>query len=181
MYTSRVYRANNARKRFLQNGKVKGRSKLLNNEKMLRTIVLRDLKPQLRADGRFSVLFYARRAAIMPVVIPSMKRFHDNARFILESNESGSESRGSPLRIARGDLMQNFSCVCAIKVSISRRDAPRMSLFPSPDENCFHYNVNMHDSVAENGIPRDRFNSLVIVSEPSFEEQLPDFHSHKYF
>jgi len=42
----------------------------------------RFIKPQLRADGRFSVLFYARRAAVMSVVIPSMKRFHDNVSYL---------------------------------------------------------------------------------------------------
>jgi len=58
----------------------------------------------------------------MPAVIPRMARFHDNGRFVLESNESASESCGS-----RGDLREATECKISLtfaRLEVSRRDAP---------------------------------------------------------
>lgn len=56
--------------------------------------------------ARFSILFYAHRDGnASAIVIPRMARFHDDGRFVFESNESASESCGS-----RGELREATEC-----------------------------------------------------------------------
>lgn len=49
--------------------------------------------------------YFTRSATVIPAIIPRMARFHDNGRFVFESNESASESCGS-----RGELREATEC-----------------------------------------------------------------------